>query len=171
MKGIGRLPGFALVGVAAMAVAAAAALADKNPGGDEDFVKKAAVAGMTEVQASKLAVEKSTDPLVKRFAQRMIEDHTKAGEGLKAAAAREGLSVPSDMDAAHEQVVDKLKGLSGAEFDKAYKAQMLKDHEEAVALFQGEAKEAAQSPVDKFAAETLPTLQMHLKMARELNSK
>mgnify|MGYP003938619135 CR=1 FL=1 len=71
MKGIGRLPGLALVGVAAMAVAAAAALADKNPGGDEDFVKKAAVAGMTEVQASKLAVEKSADPLVKRFAQRM----------------------------------------------------------------------------------------------------
>ncbi len=164
-------PGLALVGVAAMATAATLALAQKSPSDDMSFVRKAAVAGMTEVQASKLALEKSTDASVKSFAQHMVDDHTKAGDALKTAAMQEGLSVPSDLDAQHKQVVDKLQGLSGADFDKAYKSQMLQDHKEAVALFQGEAKESSQSAVDKFAADTLPTLQSHLKMAQDLNAK
>jgi putative membrane protein len=159
------------VGIAAMALAAASARADKNPAGDQSFVQKAAVAGMTEVEASKVALQKSSDAGVKSFAQHMIDDHTKAGDALKAAATQQGLSVPSELDAAHKQVVDKLKGMSGAEFDKAYKEQMLKDHKEAVSLFEGEAREKSGTPVDKFAADTLPTLQTHLKMAQDLNGK
>ena len=73
-------PGLALVGVAAMATAATLALAQKAPSDDMSFVRKAAVAGMTEVQASKLALEKSTDANVKSFAQHMVDDHTKAGD-------------------------------------------------------------------------------------------
>ncbi len=164
-------PGLALVGVAAMATAASLALAQKASTDDMAFVKKAAVAGMTEIEASKLALEKSADANVKSFAQHMVDDHTRAGDALKSAAMQEGLSVPADLDAQHKQVVDKLQGLSGADFDKAYKSQMLKDHKEAVALFQDEAKESSQSAVDKFAADTLPTLQSHLKMAQDLQSK
>jgi putative membrane protein len=164
-------PGLALVGVAAMATAASLALAQKAPADDTAFVQKAAIAGMTEVQASKIALEKSTDANVKSFAQHMIDDHTKAGDALKAAAMQEGLSVPNALDTEHKQVVDKLSGLSGANFDKAYKTQMLADHKEAVALFSNESRDSAQTAVDKFAADTLPTLQSHLKMAQDLQSK
>lgn len=164
-------PGLALVGVAAMATAATLALAQKAPSDDMAFVKKAAIAGMTEVQASKVALEKSTDPNVKSFAQHMIDDHTKAGDALKTAAMQEGLSVPADLDTEHKQVIDKLSGLSGATFDKAYKTQMLDDHKQAVALFTNESRDSAQTAVDKFAADTLPTLQSHLKMAQDLNAK
>lgn len=164
-------PGLALVGVAAMATVATIAMAQKAPADDVAFVQKAAVAGMTEVEASKVALEKSTDANVRGFAQHMIDDHTKAGDALKSVAMQEGLSVPVAVDAAHEQVVDKLKGLSGSDFDKAYKAQMLKDHKEAVALFEKESRDTAQTAVDRFAAATLPTLQSHLKMAQDLNSK
>ena len=164
-------PGLALVGVAAMATAATLALAQKAPADDMAFVRKAAIAGMTEVQASKVALEKSTDANVKSFAQHMIDDHTKAGDALKTAAMQEGLAVPSELDTEHKQVVDKLSGLSGATFDRAYKTQMLTDHKEAVALFTNESRDSAETPVDKFAADTLPTLQAHLKMAQELNSK
>jgi putative membrane protein len=161
-------PGLALVGAAAMATAATIAMAQKAPADDVTFVQKAAVAGMTEVEASRLALEKSTDANVRGFAQHMIDDHTRAGNALKTAATQEGLSVPADVDAAHESVVDRLKGLSGADFDKAYKAQMLKDHQEAVALFEKESRDAAQTAIDRFAAATLPTLQSHLKMAQDL---
>ena len=164
-------PGLALVGVAAMATAATLALAQKAPSDDMAFVKKAAIAGMTEVQASKVALEKSTDPNVKSFAQHMIDDHTKAGDALKTAAMQEGLSVPADLDTEHKQVIDTLSGLSGATFDKAYKTQMLDDHKQAVALFTNESRDSAQTAVDKFAADTLPTLQSHLKMAQDLNAK
>ncbi|HEY4229003.1 MAG TPA: DUF4142 domain-containing protein, partial [Thermoanaerobaculia bacterium] len=101
----------------------------------------------------------------------MIADHTKAGDALKTAAMQEGLSVPNALDTEHKQIVDKLSGLSGATFDQAYKTQMLTDHKEAVALFTSESRNSAQTAVDKFAADTLPTLQSHLKMAQDLQSK
>jgi putative membrane protein len=164
-------PGLALVGVAAMATVASLALGQKAPADDMAFVQKAAIAGMTEVQASKVALEKSTDASVKSFAQHMIADHTKAGDALKTAAMQEGLSVPNALDTEHKQIVDKLSGLSGATFDQAYKTQMLTDHKEAVALFTSESRNSAQTAVDKFAADTLPTLQSHLKMAQDLQSK
>jgi putative membrane protein len=164
-------PGLALVGVAAMATAASLALAQKAPADDISFVQKAAIANMTEVQASKVALDKSTDANVRGFAQHMIDDHTKAGDALKAAATQEGLSVPADLDAQHKQAIDKLQGLSGADFDRAYKTQMLADHKEAVALFTHESHDAAQTAIDKFAGSTLPTLQSHLKMAQDLQSK
>jgi putative membrane protein len=160
-----------IIGAAAMATAATIAFAQKAPAEGTEFVKKAAIAGMTEVEASKVALEKSTDANLKSFAQHMIDDHTKAGDALKAAAMQEGISVPADLDAQHEQVVDKLSGLTGATFDKAYKTRMLTDHKAAVALFSSEAREPSHGAVEKFAADTLPTLQSHLKMAQDLNSK
>jgi putative membrane protein len=169
MKRIGTLVGVVVAGLGA-SMAASSQTAKMSTTGDESFVQKAAIAGMTEIEASKVALQKSSDANVKKFAQHMIDDHTKAGEALKSAATQEGLSVPRDMDAEHEKLVDRLNGLSGAQFDAAYKSQMLEDHQKAVALFQTQAKEM-QSPVDKFAADTLPTLQSHLKMAQELNGK
>ena len=164
-------PGLALVGVAAMATVATIAFAQRAPAEDATFVNKAAIAGMTEVQASKVALEKSTDASVKAFAQHMITDHSKANDQLKSVAMQQGISVPTDLDPEHKQVIDKLNGLSGATFDKAYKDQMLTDHKEAVALFSNESRDAAHTAVDKFAADTLPTLQSHLKMAQDLQSK
>jgi putative membrane protein len=168
-------PGFALIGVAAMATAATIAMAQHSPGGtapadDVTFVQKAAIAGMTEVQASRVALEKSTDANVRGFAQHMIDDHTKAGDGLKAAAAQEGLPVPNALDAEHAQVVDKLRAMSGSDFDSAYKAQMVRDHKEAVSLFSKESQDKAQTVVDRFAGMTLPTLQSHLQMAQDLEA-
>lgn len=164
-------PGLALIGVAAMATAASLALGQKAPADDTTFVEKAAIAGMTEVQASKLALQKSSDASVKSFAQHMIDDHSKANDKLKSVAMQEGISVPADLDPEHKQVIDKLNGFSAATFDKAYKDQMLVDHKEAVALFAKESRDSAHTAVDQFAADTLPTLQSHLKMAQDLQSK
>lgn len=146
---------------------------EKNPSdaarsGDADFVKEAGLGGMTEVELSRLALQKATDPAVKKFAQQMVADHTKANEGLKAAAAEEGLTPPPSLDPEHKQLVDKFNGMSGSSFDQAYKTQMLKDHQETVAKFEKEAADGS-SAVQKFASSTLPTLKSHLKMAQELN--
>jgi putative membrane protein len=136
---------------------------------DAGFVAEAGAAGMTEVEASRLALQKSSDEKVKAFALHMVNDHTAAGDALKTAASEEGLSTASSLDATQRQAVDKLKSLSGAQFDAAYKSQMLSDHRQAVALFEKESREA-RSPVAQFAAATLPTLKDHLRMAEELSA-
>lgn len=142
--------------------------ADPSRSGDADFVKEVGLGGMTEVELSRLALKKSTDPAVRKFAQQMVTDHTKANEALKAAAAQEGLTAPAQLDPAHKQAVDQMSSLSGSAFDQAYKSQMLKDHQETVARFEKEAADGS-SAVQKFASTTLPTLKGHLKMAQELN--
>jgi putative membrane protein len=142
--------------------------ADPARSGDADFVKEVGLGGMTEVELSRLALKKSTDPAVKKFAQQMVTDHTKANEALKAAASQEGLTPPAELDPSHKQAVDQMHSLSGPAFDQAYKSQMLKDHQETVAKFEKEAADGS-TAVQKFAASTLPTLKGHLKMAQELN--
>src|SRR5262249_47368589 len=74
----------------------------------QTFVKKAALGGMTEVEASKLAVSKAQDPQVRAFAQKMVKEHTAANDELKSLADKKGWTVPSSLDAAHKAVVQKL---------------------------------------------------------------
>ena len=139
----------------------------KGGGGDQMFAEKAAIGGMTEVEAGKIALQKSSNEKVKAFAQQLVTDHSKAGEELKAAASQEGITIPSTIDAEHQAALDHLQGLSGDQFDAAFKKHMVDDHRKDVAMFEKEST-SGQTPVDQFAAKTLPTLKKHLKMAEEL---
>jgi putative membrane protein len=160
----------------ALAMAGAAALAAAGAGasarGDElaEFAKKAAVGGLAEVELGRVAVRNASDPRVKQFGQHMIDDHSKANGALKAAAGQQGLALPETLDPEHRKDVEKLSGLSGSAFDRAYMDDMVEDHEKDVREFEEAAKEGGDSPVKKFAQDTLPTLREHLRMARDVQS-
>jgi len=135
------------------------------------FAVKAAEGGMAEVALGKLALERAANPAVKEFGQRMVVDHTAANNELKAIAAKKNIQLPTDLDADQKSTVDKLSKLSGAEFDKKYMSDMVKDHEEDVEEFQTQAEKGNDPDIKAFAAKTLPTLQSHLQMAREVSKK
>jgi putative membrane protein len=136
---------------------------------DKKFVKDAAVGGLTEVELGKLAQQKASSPDVKQFAEKMVSDHTKANDQLKEVATKENIDIPSSLDSKHQSRVDKLAKLSGPDFDKAYMKDQLKDHEKDVSEFQGEAQGGSDPNVQHFATQTLPTLQQHLEMAKNVN--
>jgi putative membrane protein len=133
------------------------------------FVDKAAQAGMTEVQLGKLALQKSSDAQIRKFAQQMVTDHSKAGEELAAIAKAENLQVPGKLDSKHADMVRALGAKSGAEFDAAYAQGMMQDHVQAVALFES-AQQLPEPALAQFAAKTLPTLQEHKRMAQALGA-
>jgi putative membrane protein len=135
---------------------------------DTQFAKKAAQGGMAEVKMGQLAQEKGTSDAVKKFGQRMVDDHTKAGDDLKKAAAQENISLPNDISAKDKATYDALSKLSGAAFDRAYARDMVKDHEEDIAEFNKEASGGQKAAIKDFASQTLPTLQDHLKQAKEV---
>ncbi len=137
---------------------------------DKKFVKDAALGGMTEVELGKIAAQKGASDGVKQFGQKMVDDHTKANDQLKELASKDKLEIPDSLDAKHQSRVDKLSKLSGPQFDKAYIKDQLKDHEKDVSEFQNEAQNGADPNVKQFAATTLPTLQEHLKMVKELKN-
>lgn len=139
--------------------------------GDTDFMTKAALGGMAEVELGKLAATKAQNAEVKKFAQQMVTDHTKANDELKALAGEKNFSMPVRLDPKHQAVLDKLNGLSGAEFDKAYVDAMVADHEETVALFKSEAESGRDADAKAWAAKTLPALQMHLDMIKGMQAK
>ena len=139
--------------------------------GDTDFMTKAAQGGMAEVEIGKLAATKAQSPEVRQFAQKMVADHTKANDELKVLAGEKNFSMPVRLNAKHQSVIDRLNGLSGAEFDKAYVEAMVADHEETVALFKSEAEVGKDADVKGWAGKTLPNLQMHLEMIKGIQSK
>jgi putative membrane protein len=134
--------------------------------GDPAFVKEAAMGGMAEVELGKLAAEKASNADVKKFGQRMVDDHSKANDELKMIAGAKNVTLPSALDAKHKATVDRLSKLSGDAFDRAYMRDMVADHVQDVAAFKRESQAGKDADVKAFASKTLPTLEDHLKMAR-----
>ena len=140
-------------------------------GGDLAFMNAAAPGGMAEVELGKLAAGKAENAEVKAFAQKMVEDHSKAGEDLKQLAAQKKVSLPPDLMPAHTQLMEKLSKLSGAEFDKEYVKAMVADHNKDVTAFESASKTAGDADLKAFATKTLPTLKMHLEMINGIAAK
>jgi putative membrane protein len=145
------------------------AAAKPKPVGDQHFVTEAAQGGLAEVELGKLAADKATNADIKKFAQRMVDDHGKANDELKTLAQNKNITLPSTIDAKHKATIDRLSKLSGEQFDRAYAQDMLKDHQKDVAAFRMESKSGKDADVKSWAAKTLPTLEEHLKMAQDIN--
>jgi putative membrane protein len=152
------------------ATGANAAGANSLAGGDKAFVQKAAVGGMAEVELGKLAQQKGSNDQVKQFGTHMVEDHSKANSELKQIASSKGVTLPTDLDAAHKNKMAKMQKLSGAQFDRAYMAEMVADHKKDVADFRKQSTSGKDSDLKGFAAKTLPTLEDHLKMAQSTHA-
>jgi len=138
---------------------------------DKDFVMKAAQGGMAEVMLGQMASSKATNADVKNFGNRMVSDHGKANDELKQLAQTKGMALPADADKESKEMSDKLSKLSGKDFDKEYISGMVEDHEKDVKEFEKASKDAKDPDLKAWAAKTLPTLQDHLKMAKDTKAK
>jgi putative membrane protein len=138
---------------------------------DRQFVLEAAAGGMAEVELGRLAASKGTDPDVKAFGQRMVDDHSKANDKLKAIATEEGVTLPTALKGEMKAMHAKLSKASGAAFDKMYMSHMVKDHQKDVKEFEKESSSGKDMDVKQFATDTLPTLREHLQMAQTTATK
>jgi putative membrane protein len=130
---------------------------------DEKFVLDTVQGGMTEVKLGELAKQKAKRSDVKAFGERMIVDHAKANDDLKALAQRKGLTLPEQLDATHAGLIDRLSKLEADQFDKAYIDGMIKDHQKDVEEFEEESRRVSDADLKKFVVKTLPTLKSHLE--------
>lgn len=145
--------------------------AQELDGDDKDFLENAAQSGHAEIEGSKMAQSKAMSAEVKAFAQQMIEDHTRVSEELTALAKSKGYTPPTEPSIVQRT---KLKALSAMDdgFDESYADQIgVEAHEDAVELFKEAAAEAEDPDIKAFAAKTLPGLEKHLEMARNLKTK
>lgn len=138
----------------------------------ESFASQAAIIGKAEIELGQIALKNTQDAGVRKYAERMVKDHSAADKKLKAIAAKESLQLPQSLDAEHESLKTKLQSLKGEDFDRAYVKAMANGHDKAVALFES-ASQQTQMPgeLKQFAASTLPTLEEHKEMAHSLHKK
>jgi putative membrane protein len=138
----------------------------------EAFASQAAIIGKAEIELGQIALKNAQDAGVRKYAQRMVKDHSAADKKLQAIAAKESLQLPQSLDQEHESLKTKLQSLKGADFDRAYVQAMANGHDKAVALFES-ASQQTQMPgeLKQFAASTLPTLEEHKEMAHSLHKE
>lgn len=98
----------------------------------------------------------------------MVDDHSKANDELKQIAQKENRSLPGEPSPDEQKSAQKLEQMQGAQFDETYAHMMVKDHEQDVALFKQEAQSGKDPQLKEFAQKTLPTLEEHLRMAKQL---
>jgi putative membrane protein len=169
----------ALTGLAGMSAAQAPAAPQQSPTlapalskADTDFFEDAAQGGLLEVRLGQLAVKNATSEDVRRFGQRMIDDHNKLNAQLASLGhQRKGVTVPKALDKKHQETIDKLAKETGARFDRAYMSLMVDDHESDVKAFDKAAKDSKDPDLKALAASVLPTLQDHLTQAKEIEAR
>lgn len=147
----------------AVAAAKAAPLSQQ----DQEFLEQAWNINSTEVRLGTDAQQKATNAAVKTFGKMLATDHANLQQELTAFAAEHGAALPKAIDKTDQQLIDRLDKLSGSDFDRQYMTAMISGHEQAVAAFEKESKDTAQTAMDKWAGATLPTLQRHLDAARK----
>ncbi len=142
-------------------------MAHRPSGIDAEFVDKAAMSGKTELLASQLAAERSSNAEVKAFARRMIDDHERIARELRRLGVDKGVPVQTRMLV--DPALNTLRTLSGPAFDRAY-VQLAGPaaHEEAIRTYEAEARDGRDAQLRAFAARTLPMLKNHLAAARAL---
>lgn len=133
------------------------------------FVTNAAIGGMYEVEAGRIAAERSTNPRVKALGQMMVTDHTAAGNELKPIAAANNLMVPTALDQRHQGLIDNLRGATDQDFDRVYLQQQEAAHNETAALLETYNQTGDNAALKAWAAKTLPVVQAHQRMVDGLD--
>lgn len=156
-------------------------------GGAREFVHDVSEVNHAELEMAQLAVERAQSAEVKQFAQMMIRDHTNAGNELKQAMSRHNVDMAMQMDPKHQSLMERLKNLRGAEFDREYMTAMVEGHQDARDLIESRAgdsratgtagnqadnhDEALDNAVEQWATKTLPAVEQHLKRAEEIRDQ
>jgi putative membrane protein len=137
--------------------------------GDQEMMEDIAHANLAEISTGKMALEKGQSDAVKKMAQKMIDDHTRAQEELEKLASSKGVKLPTETDVQHKTMATALEGLSGKAFDDQYiKRVGVGDHQRAHDLLKKVSTQAKDPQLKAYAAKTIKGVDSHLAMAKKM---
>ena len=136
-----------------------------------DFIRNATVGNGFEIMSSRIALQRSQNPEVRDFAQRMIDDHRRADEELRSTimSSRYAMrGMPNNLDGRHRAMLNQLQRAQGPRFDRLYVRMQTQGHDEAVRLFSNYARGGDNPALRDYAARTLPTIEEHEQHIRQI---
>lgn len=139
---------------------------------DRDMIEDLAQANIAEIETGRLVLNKSQNPRVREYAQKMIDDHSTAQQELQQMAQAKGMTLPQETNLAHRTVAGALRLLSGETFESQYINRVgIDDHQRTVALLQKAQGQARDTEFKALAGRLLPVVQGHLDMARQMSQQ
>jgi putative membrane protein len=145
--------------------------ADMAPTTAAGFVQKVAVSDMFEIQSSNLAMDKASNKEIKDFAKMMVKDHTDSTQKLKDTLKKSNSKIepPATLDDKHAQKLEKLRGLSGTEFDKQYVMDQQEGHDAAANLLKSYSQNGDNKDLKQFASQVLPVVETHRSHIKKMD--
>jgi putative membrane protein len=185
-----RWPIAASFALAVTSVAGAAGAQSQNPAqnaaptqqrasvssSDKSFMEDVTRENNSERALAKLAETRAQSDDVKSFARAVVTDHAKVDAGLMGLASKKGVDLADLVD--HDEVtsgqqhtIARLSKLKGAEFDREFMAQMVKDHRDDVELFDKQLAKIDDADLKGWTEQTRDALRGHLKMAEDIQNR
>jgi len=139
---------------------------DKDPANDVEFVAMALAGDIGEIKMAEMALKKSKNEDVRKFAERMIRDHTMSRDSLLERAKDLKVAVAEGLEPNKREMMDRLSKLEGSDFDNEYWRMMVMDHEKALRMWEKFSRDAKDEKLRELARKTVPTVKEHLEHAR-----
>jgi putative membrane protein len=136
--------------------------------GDTSFIKEAAQGGLMEVKMGQTAKDHGQNEDVKNYGEMLVKDHSKANDRLTQLATSKGVNLAKEIEPKHAAAMKDIENKSGADFDRAFIQDAIKDHRKDIAKFEKASRDLNDSELKAFATETLPTLRNHLAEAERI---
>ena len=137
---------------------------------DANFLKKATQSGLFEVSGGNLALKKSKNTEVQKFAKMMVEDHTKSGQKLNTLAQKKKVELPTEPNFMQKGSLMLLETYDTKSFDESYSENVgVEAHEKTVELYEEVIQSSEDADIKQYAVEGLPTVKHHLEMAKKLD--
>jgi putative membrane protein len=121
----------------------------------------AAMSGMMEVEAGRLAEQNATNPRIKEFGTMMVRDHTTANNELKSLASAKGMMLPDTLSGKMRAHVEAMRKMTGKNFDQHYITMMRTAHTTDISKFERTSNSGTDTDLKAWAAKQLPVLRMH----------
>ncbi len=164
-----RLRGFALgAGCCALLCLPVVAQTKDVSRADSAFLKMAAETSMTEANLGQTAENQAANAGVKSFAQKLVQDETKAYQNLRAVAGKAGANVPDGINIAKNPTAEQLLRLKGQRFDRQFLQDEIRTDQRTIAVFKREAQHGQDAAVKSYASQSIPALEDHLRQAETL---
>jgi putative membrane protein len=138
----------------------------------QGFLARAALSDLYEVQAAQAVLARTQNADVRRFAQMMVQDHTRTTNEAQAAVRAQSIDLtpPPQLDARRQEMVRALRSATAADLDARYVEQQVEAHENTLNLMRDFAQNGDNAALKDWARRTAPVIENHLQMARAMNN-
>ena len=134
---------------------------------DAKFVAETVAGNYAEIQLAQLAIQKSTNTMVKEVAGSLEKEHSKLLKELQSLADKKAISVPVESQESARKKMEKLTEETDTKvFNKDWCKEMTDQHENAIKEFESRFEKTEDPDLKNWISETLPHLRMHLDQVK-----